>query len=297
MATSMNAFLASLLTLRIVFVVAGIVLSSGASRGSVGAEDTSPIAIPREVHEILGEGVVEALETGAFEIARPLSDPLSVARWEPGEWTYRITSGARRGKALREILEPIAATRRGETWRRAIGEEYTLYLGRTADGSLVLPSEIAHAHQALVYFDPPLSYLIAALEPGGTSVFDGKIDVYRAQSPDTKWYSGRIRATTVHAGMYRIKTPAGTFTATLVKTEYKIDIFAVVSVTDTLYTFYAEGIGKVAEAEHQRISAIALLNIKTQIGKVLVGFTRIGGGSVLAESAEAGWGGAPKARP
>jgi len=273
MATRMNAFLASLLTLGIVFVVAGIVLSSGTSRGSGGAEDTSPIAIPSEVNEILGDGVVEALETGALETARPLSDPLSVARWEPGEWTYRITSGARRGKTLREILAPINETRRGEIWKRTIGEEYTLYLSRTAEGSLVLPSEIAHAHKALVYFDPPLSYLSAALEPGETRVFDGKMDVYRAKNPDTKWYSGRIRATTVNAGMYRIKTPAGTFSAILVKTDYKIDIFAVVSVTDTLYTFYAEGIGKVAEAEHQRISAMKLFNTNTQIGKVLVGFT------------------------
>lgn len=282
MATRMNAFFASLLTLRIVFVVAGIVLSSGTSRGSDGAEDTSPIAIPSEVHEILGEGVVEALETGALETARPLSDPLSVARWEPGEWTYRITSGARRGKTLREILAPIDATRRGETWKRTIGEEYTLYLSRTAEGSLVLPSEIAHAHKALIHFDPPLSYLIAALEPGGTRVFDGKMDVYRARSPDTKWYSGRIRATTVHAGMYRVRTPAGTFSATLVKTDYKIDIFAVVSVTDTLYTFYAEGVGKVAEAEHQRISAMALFNSNTQIGKVLVFFRPVSPVKILA---------------
>ncbi|PYR17493.1 MAG: hypothetical protein DMF98_27095 [Acidobacteria bacterium] len=51
------------------------------------------------------------------------------------------------------------------------------------------------------------------------------------------------------------------------------DIFAVVSVTDTLYTFYAEGIGKVAEAERQRISAMALFNTDTRVGKVLVAFT------------------------
>lgn len=268
----MNAYRASLLALRIVFVVAGIVLSSGTSRGGDGAVETPPIEIPSEVHEILGEGVVEAVETGALETAQPLSDPLSVARWEPGEWTYRITSGSGRGKTLREILVPIDATRRGETWKRTIGEEYTLYLSRTADGSLVLPSEITHAHKALVHYDPPLSYLIAALEPGGTRVFDGKMDVYRVKNPDRKWYSGRIRATTVHAGMYRIKTPAGTFRATLVKTEYRIDIFAVVSVTDTLYTFYAEGIGKVAEAEHQRISAMSLFHSNTQLGKVLVAF-------------------------
>jgi hypothetical protein len=269
-----NAFPVFLYILRIVIVVAGIVLLSGPSRGSDGAESPSPIAIPGEVHEILGEGVVEALEPGALETARPLSDPLSVARWEPGEWTYQITSGARRGTTLRETLAPIDATRRGETWKRTIGDEYTLYVSRTGDGSLVLPSEIAHAHKALVSFDPPLTYLIAALEPGGTRVYNGRMDVYHAAKPDSKWYSGRIRATTVHAGMYRVKTPAGTFSATLIKTDYKIDIYAVVSVTDTLYTFYAEGIGKVAEAECQRISAIGLFHTNTQIGKVLVGSTR-----------------------
>jgi len=57
------------------------------------------------------------------------------------------------------------------------------------------------------------------------------------------------------------------------RTDYRIDIFAVVSVTDTLYTFYAEGIGKVAEAERQRISAMALFNTDTRVGKVLVAFT------------------------
>jgi hypothetical protein len=187
----LKPFSASQLT-RIVFALAGIALLSGTSRGSAGAEDASPIAIPSEVHEILGEGVVEALDARALETARPLSDPLSVAQWEPGEWTYRITSGARSGKTLREILAPIDATRRGETWKRTIGEEYTLYLSRTAEGSLVLPSELAHAHQALVYFDPPLTYLIAALEPGETRVFDGKMDVYRAANPDTQ--SGAVDA-------------------------------------------------------------------------------------------------------
>lgn len=246
---------------------------------------------------MLGESVVEALEPDALETARPLSDPLSVARWEPGEWTYQITSGARRGTTLRETLAPIDATRRSETWKRTIGEDYTLYVSRTAEGSLVLPSEFAHAHKALVYFDPPLTYLIAALEPGGTRVFDGRMDVYRATNPDRKLYSGRIRATTTHAGMYRIKTPAGTFSATLIKTDYEIDIFAVVSVRDTLYTFYAEGIGKVAEAEHQRTSLMGLFHTNTQIGKVLVSFPRSGGRSVLAESAEAGRGELEGPRP
>ena len=48
-----------------------------------------------------------------------------------------------------------------------------------------------------------------------------------------------------YAGVYRIATPAGVFSASLIKTEYQIDILAVVSVRDTLYTFYADGVGKV----------------------------------------------------
>ena len=265
---------ASLPSLRprwLAWVIAAGVLSSGTSRGSAGAELPSSSAVPSEVHAILGEGVVEALETGVIEAPPPSSDPSRLAWWEPGEWIYRITAGARRGKTLSEILAPIDASERGETWTRTIGEEYTLYVNRTPDGSLVLPSEIAHTHKALVHFDPPLTYLTAALEAGGTRAFDGKMDVYRVRNPDTKWISGRIRATTQHAGTYRVKTPAGTFSATLVKTDYKIDIFAVVSVTDTLYTFYAEGIGKVAEAERQRVS-MSVLETTTQFGKVLVRF-------------------------
>jgi hypothetical protein len=192
---------------RIVVAVAGIVLAFGTSRASGGAGGTLPLDIPREVHEILGGGVVGALESGALETTRPLSDPLSVARWEPGEWTYVITSGAHRGATLREVLESIEATGRGETWKRTIGDQYTLYVSRTAEGSLVMPSEIAHIHKAIVSFEPPLSYLIAALEPGATRVYDGRMDVYHAASPDSKWYSGRMRATTVYAGMYRIRTP------------------------------------------------------------------------------------------
>jgi hypothetical protein len=249
-------------------VVAVIVVSAGTCPDVGDAADISPIGVPSEVHQILGDGVVEPLDT-----ARPLSNPLRAANWEPGEWSYRLTTGERRGQIEREILAPIDATPRGETWSRTIGKQYTLYLSYTAEGSLVLPSEIAHAHKALVYFEPPLSYLFAALQPGEAREFDGKMTVYRASDPATRWYSGRIRATTVHAGVYRVKTPAGTFNATLVRTDYKIDILSVVSVTDTLYTFYAEGIGKVAEAERQRISAMALFNSDAQIGKVLVAFT------------------------
>ncbi len=255
--------------LSVAFVIIVVVLAPGPAPRGAGAEDGTAAGVPREVSLVLGQGVVGA----ARAAGRTSSDPARLARWEAGEWTYLITSGPRRGEQEREVLAPIGRTSRGETWQRTIGETYTLRLSRMADGSLVMPSEIAHAHGALVAFDPPLSYLMADLLPGEPRVFEGDMDVYRVKDPSTPWYSGSIRATTVHAGQYRIRTPAGVFDATLIRTDYRIQIFGVVSVTDTLFTFYAEGIGKVAEAEHQRISAMLLFSSETRRGKVLVGFT------------------------
>ena len=251
----------------IVFVI-GSASVMGPARSS--AQVASPSLAEIELLQILGDGVV-----GNAESAHRLSGFERLARWQMGEWRYRITSGSRRGETEVESLTPVSVTARGETWKRTIGQDSTLFLRELGSSSLVLPSQITHPYRGLVYFEPPLIYLVAGLDPGESRVFDGRIDVYSLASPGLKWYTGRIRATTVYTGVYRVTTPAGSFRASLIKTEYQIDIFATVSVRDTLYTFYAEGIGKVAEAEHRRIAAMGLFNSDTKIGKVLVSYTSV----------------------
>jgi len=234
------------------------------------AQVASPSLAGDDLLQVLGDNVI-----GAPESALAFRDARRLARWEPGDWRYRITSGPNRGKTEVESVAQIGITARGETWQRRIGQDSTLYLRELGGGGLVLPSQITHTHNALVYFDPPLTYLTAGMGPGESQVFDGRMDVYSAQNPTIKWYTGRIRATTVYAGVYRVTTPAGVFRAALIKTEYRIDIFAVVSVRDTLYTFYTDGVGKVAEAEHRRIAAMGLFNSDTKIGKLLVSYTPV----------------------
>lgn len=236
----------------------------------VSAQVVSPDLAGTEVIQVLGDGVI-----GAPESAPRLRDPVRIARWEAGEWRYRISSGARSGQTEVESLASIDVTARGEIWKRTIGQDSTLYLREVVGGGLVLPSQITHTYQALVYFEPPLTYLIGGLAPGESRVFDGRMDVHHLNNPAIKWYTGRIRATTVYTGVYRVTTPAGVFRAALIKTEYQIDIFAVVSVRDTLYTFYADGVGKVAEAEHRRIAAVGLFSSDTKIGKLLVSYASV----------------------
>src|SRR5262249_38026060 len=81
-------------TFGIVGLVVAVVV---ASSGTDGAQDLAAIGIPNEVHQMLGDGVV-----GAAEPVGALSDPLRVAHWQPGEWTYRITAGERGGQTERE---------------------------------------------------------------------------------------------------------------------------------------------------------------------------------------------------
>ena len=259
---------------RIMFVAAGMILLTSGLLGAVfatgvGAPGLSPCGAASEAQDVLGEGVV-----GDVQSASPLTDPTTVARWEPGEWRYRITAGPRRGQTERESLAPDSVPTRGETWERTVGEEYTLHLHRTAEGSLVLPSQIAHTHDALVRFEPPLAYLIAGLEPGERRVFDATMDVYRSSRPAMKLYRGNVRATTLYAGMCQVTTPAGMFRAAVIKTDYEIDILSLVSVRDTLYTFYAEGVGKVAEAERRRV-AMGVFKTDTKVGKVLLSFSPV----------------------
>jgi len=240
---------------------------AGASPTTVTVQVTSPPEERTDLLRVLGDGVV-----GSSEQAVPLSGVSTLAGWETGEWQYRITSGPRRGQIEVESVAPIGASARDETWKRTIGRESTLYLRETGDGSLVLPSQITHPHRAVVYFEPPLIYLMAGMAPGEAQRFEGRMDVHSANNPAVKWYSGTIRATTVYAGVYRITTPAGAFQASLIKTEYEIDILSVVSVRDTLYTFYAPGVGKVAEAEHRRITAAGVFRSDTKTGKVLLAY-------------------------
>src|SRR5207245_829661 len=97
----------------------------------VGAQVASPSLAGTELLQVLGDAVV-----GNPESARTLRGFSTLARWETGEWRYRITSGARRGETEVESLAPIAATAHGETWKRTIGQESTLHLREIAGGWL-----------------------------------------------------------------------------------------------------------------------------------------------------------------
>src|SRR2546428_6328723 len=107
-----------MLRARIVRGLVAITFASGslsvisAARGS--AQVASPSLAGTELLQVLGDAVL-----GNPEPARTLSRFSTLARWEPGDWRYRITSGARRGETEVESLAPIGVTAPRGTRERA----------------------------------------------------------------------------------------------------------------------------------------------------------------------------------
>src|SRR5262245_35387689 len=116
-----------------------LVAAFGIRASTVRAQSPSPSLAGVELLQVLGPGVI-----GGPESAPAMRDPIRIARWENGEWRYRITSGTRHGQPEVESLTLISATARGETWKRTIGQDSTLYLREVAGGGLVLPSQVTH---------------------------------------------------------------------------------------------------------------------------------------------------------
>ena len=63
-------------------------------------------------------------------------------------------------------------------------------------------------------------------------------------------------------------TPAGTFPAALMRSEFDIKI-GPAKVTDVQYSFFAKGVGKVAEIEALKVSALLIYHSHEKTAKVL----------------------------
>lgn len=86
--------------------------------------------------------------------------------------------------------------------------------------------------------------------------------------PDETAYTGDMDITITYVGAYEVKTPAGTFPTVLIRSEFDIKI-GPAKVKDVQYSFYAKGVGKVAEIEGLRVSAALIYHSNDKTAKVL----------------------------
>lgn len=234
---------------------------------SIGSAEAGPvIPLPAEharVLELLGEGVV-----GKAIPAPPLDDLVSWYMGGPGggEWTYHVIKGKQ--KHMRVETIKVAPDRAGQkAWTQQIGDQYLQYLQVHVDGSLGKYGEDDLDLSYGTHFHPGI-FLAPGLAAGQTFEVKQKALAYKIGHPDKTAYTGDMDVKLTYVGAYEVNTPAGTYPAILIRAEFDIKI-GPAKVTDVQYSFLSKGVGKVAEIEALKVSALLIYHSHEKTAKVL----------------------------
>ncbi len=221
----------------------------------LSAEDQKAVAL-------LGEGVV-----GKALPAYPIEDAGKFLDLQAGPHTFRVVSGKDEGKLQVETYTSLGAKDGSQHWKRTIGDQYDEFLvlntgaaGKTAE------TEKPHGYRAA--FDPPMHEHLG-IAPGESVNLESKLRVSTEKDPSKIKYTGKMNSKLTYVGAYQVTVPAGSFEAILVKLDVKIHV-GPADVEDTQYTFFAKGVGKVAEIEALRVSAVLIYHSHDKTAKVLV---------------------------
>lgn len=234
------------------------------SAGSINAlspKDKSELAI-------LGAGVV-----GAAIEAPVITDPRKYYRPIDGTWRYRITSGDKKGQPYDESLTQIPKNAQGATWKRS-RPEYDDLISVT-DNSIHLSNEVDHDHGLLVLFKPRGFLLTSTLTPGESRSMKGTAHAFKLSDLTHEYKTFTMEETYTYVGAYKVKTPAAIFDALLFRNDFKVSS-GDVTVDDSRYSFFAEGVGKVAGIEQAHATVLFFFHFNEKIPKVLVDYPRPG---------------------
>jgi hypothetical protein len=253
---STSVLLATLLVVPLSLVVA---LAASAQTGKV-------VPLPPDVAkdlELFGEGVV------GKPVPAPKLEDLNdyYLKTLGGTWNYKIVSGKDEGKIREEVIEPIAKKGGNPAWRQDIGGQFAQYMQLLSDGSFGKYGEDdlsvgygAHFHPGVVL--PPGG------EPGQSYTYTSKVLAYKLGDVNDISYTGEMKTTGTYVGAYQVTTPAGTWPAVLIRAEFDVEI-GPAKVKDTTYSFFVKDVGKVAEIEGLRVSALFVYHSDDKTAKVL----------------------------
>jgi hypothetical protein len=197
-----------------------------------------------------------------------LGEPELYAGPRSGSRSYR-----RVGEDSGEMFEPMQWSALGirdgaPVWRYAAGRDEAGYIALQPDGSLVLTGVEDAREGALTRYDPSEPYLLKGLAPGQEREVRMAVQVYDLKRPSELMHRGSLKVVYRYVGAYRLRVPAGTYEAILLKSTFSGTI-GPASLEDTQYRFFAPHAGLVATIEHRDVSAFLLYNAHTRAGKLL----------------------------
>jgi len=219
------------------------------------------------LNEYLGDDVVgEAVSPPT--LAHGIDDLLSLR--DGIAWRFRIVSGKAKGTEQNGFARMLHRPDGGAGFEFDLGDgRHVLYGQLDPAGDLLCYASQDNQEGVISRYVPAEPLFPAGLAPGETRRVRCHASVADLSQPDVQSYSGQLNIECTYVGAYRLRVPAGTFDAVLIKTSFDGKV-GPADVHETIYRFFAKNRGPVAVVETSDISAVLIYHEKTRVGKVLV---------------------------
>jgi len=222
-----------------------------------------PDADRAQLEQYLGKGVV-----GDAIAASVLAAPETYLPHQGVTMTYSVMEVGKDPSTEAHKVENTADPSFSPGWHYTVGQRGSAYFQKSSDGNLMIVGDQDLDNKVLTRFTPGEPLLIAGLAPGESRTFSVKVAVADLSDPTDINHTGSLDITYTYIGAYSVTVPAGTYSAALIKWDYKGSV-GPASIKETEYRFIAPSAGMIAMIETRHISAMLIYSDKTKLGKLL----------------------------
>ena len=217
------------------------------------AENGPTIPLPDEdraaIEQYLGQGVV-----GAAIPAPQIVDTTHYLAAGTSISTYRMVSGPDAGKTVQHRRTQMKQDADGVTWRYDAGGKFIYFIHAQADGNYMATGVSDTDAGVITQYSPPAPFMLQGLAPGEERNLTMGVKVADLSNPNDVTHEGSLDVNYRYVGAYKVKVPAGSFDAVLIKWVLKGKV-GPASIDDSQYRFLAPNTGIVASVEMLDVSA------------------------------------------
>ena len=240
-----------------------IALCSDASADTAGAAVPLPAADKAQLEALLGEAIVgEALPSP------PLSTIDTYMPRKGSSISYQVLEAKKPASTEMHKVDDATEAEYSPGWRYSIEGVGAQYFMPGSNGGVDIAAEQDLDHKVLSRFTPGEPLIIPGLKAGDSKTSTLKVAVYDLSDLNKVSHSGSLDVTYTYVGTYRVKVPAGTYDAALIRWDYAGKV-GPATIKDSQYRFLAPKAGMVAMIQIRSISAMLVYNDHTKRGKIL----------------------------
>jgi len=233
----------------------------------VGARADTAVPLPAsdkaQLDALLGAGVVgEALPSSPLGAVETYVPPKGTAI------TYQLIEAGKKAATETHKVEDATEAAYSPGWRYTIEGVGAQHLMQGPSGSVDIAAEQDLDHKVLSRFTPGEPLIIPGLKAGESKTSTLAVAVYDLSDLNKVSHSGSLDVTYTYVGTYRVKVPAGTYDAALIRWDYSGKV-GPATIKDSQYRFLAPKAGMVAMIQIRSISAMLIYNDHTKRGKLL----------------------------